>query len=383
MKEAVTRLGPAVAALEQGEPDAEVAEAAAQLARFLALNGEYAEAAPHVERALDLAERLELPETLSQALNTKSVMLLRTGRHQEARLLLDGALALAIAKDLQSAALRAYNNRVVLAVTSDNPEEAIAFQERGIELARRAGHPLQEATFMASMVQPLAELGRWDEALVRIAEAEERGTTEFGMGFLVAAGEILIARGAVDEWHGVLERLASIERSQNPDLMGWWALGEATRELAAGRPREALTAARRGLAEYYRTGSGPWKANLLASLEAAAVIGPDELSEQLADVEALPKSKRTPSVCAQQLRFRARLERERAEELYGEAERIFAELGRPFRLAVVRLEHAEWLVGEGRSDDAEPLLAEARTTFEQLRATPWFERAASREPARA
>jgi hypothetical protein len=46
----------------------------------------------------------------------------------------------------------------------------------------------------------------------------------------------------------------------------------------------------------------------------------------------------------------------------------------PFHLAVVQLDHAEWLIGLGRNGDAEPLLAEAEETFARLGATPWLER---------
>jgi hypothetical protein len=46
----------------------------------------------------------------------------------------------------------------------------------------------------------------------------------------------------------------------------------------------------------------------------------------------------------------------------------------PFELAVVLLEHAEWLAGEGRLEEAEPLAAEARAIFERLRARPYLER---------
>jgi len=46
----------------------------------------------------------------------------------------------------------------------------------------------------------------------------------------------------------------------------------------------------------------------------------------------------------------------------------------PFPLAVVCLEHAEWLEGGGRS---EALLAEASEIFERLRARPWLERTAA------
>ena len=46
----------------------------------------------------------------------------------------------------------------------------------------------------------------------------------------------------------------------------------------------------------------------------------------------------------------------------------------PFYLAVVQLEHGEWLGAQGRPDDAQPLLAEACETFERLQAVPWLER---------
>lgn len=46
-----------------------------------------------------------------------------------------------------------------------------------------------------------------------------------------------------------------------------------------------------------------------------------------------------------------------------------------FWLALTQLEHAEWLVQQGRADEAEPLVVEAREVFERLEATPWIERA--------
>src|SRR5947207_3275893 len=49
-------------------------------------------------------------------------------------------------------------------------------------------------------------------------------------------------------------------------------------------------------------------------------------------------------------------------------------LALPFHLAVVQLEHGEWLKARGRPGDAQPLLAEARDTFEHLEAMPWLER---------
>jgi hypothetical protein len=80
------------------------------------------------------------------------------------------------------------------------------------------------------------------------------------------------------------------------------------------------------------------------------------------------------------VRFRALLAARRGEE--AEPERLFArsaallrELVMPFQLAVVLLEHSEWLHANGRADRGTPLVAEALAIFERLEAGPWIERA--------
>jgi hypothetical protein len=46
----------------------------------------------------------------------------------------------------------------------------------------------------------------------------------------------------------------------------------------------------------------------------------------------------------------------------------------PFWLAVTLVEHCEWLTGQERPADADPLLEEAHLIFERLEARPWLER---------
>ena len=65
------------------------------------------------------------------------------------------------------------------------------------------------------------------------------------------------------------------------------------------------------------------------------------------------------------------------DERFRAAAALFREFGIVFHLAVAQLEHGEWLAAQGRSDEAQPLLAEARETFERLQATPWLERSAN------
>jgi len=75
-------------------------------------------------------------------------------------------------------------------------------------------------------------------------------------------------------------------------------------------------------------------------------------------------------------RFRARLAGDDpgADRHFTTSAAQLRSLELPFYLAVVQLEHGEWLTARGRPDDAQPLLAEARDTFERLEALPWLER---------
>ena len=128
--QAVARLEPVIADLDTGEPDAVLAEVAGQLGRFLIFTGETERAAPYLERALTLAEVLDLPETFVQALNSKSVIAMQRDRLRESRILLEGALEIALAQELHAAALRVYNNLSVLLWTVDDWKANIANIER-------------------------------------------------------------------------------------------------------------------------------------------------------------------------------------------------------------------------------------------------------------
>jgi hypothetical protein len=75
-------------------------------------------------------------------------------------------------------------------------------------------------------------------------------------------------------------------------------------------------------------------------------------------------------------RFRARLAGDdpSAGDGFAAATAQLRALELPFHVAVVQLEHGEWLTAQGRAGEAAELLAEARETFERLRAVPWLER---------
>src|SRR5262249_19676263 len=154
-----------------GTPE-DIAALAAQHGRFLVFSEDYEGAAPQLERALTLAESHDLPETLAQALNSKSVLMLYLHRPREARVLVKGALEVALAHDLHDAALRAYNNLIAMEWESEEGLQQLETQDRAIDYARRNGDRQWEISFLAGSVGPLFFVGRWDEALERAEAAE-------------------------------------------------------------------------------------------------------------------------------------------------------------------------------------------------------------------
>jgi hypothetical protein len=119
---------------------------------------------------------------------------------------------------------------------------------------------------------------------------------------------------------------------------------------------------------------------LSEAVEAAFALGTlDKVRSLLSIIDDLAAGDTTPFQRAQRQRFGARLagvegEHEAVEPGYRGAAKLFREIGTPFWLADTLLEHGEWLTGQGRTEEARPLLEEAGGIFERLQARPWLER---------
>jgi hypothetical protein len=156
---------------------------------------------------------------------------------------------------------------------------------------------------------------------------------------------------------------------------------------AEGKERQALAAAAEVLTATVgiRPADQAVKVAFPQALEAALALGERERAEQLlAPIETLPPGRLAPSLRAHATRFRARLaaddgESRKAEHGFAAAAATFREFGMPFWLAVTLTEHGEWLVSEDQASEAEPMLTEARGTFERLQAKPWLARVEAAE----
>jgi tetratricopeptide (TPR) repeat protein len=384
-EEAAARLERAVSALERGKPTAELAAALAALGRMRVLGGHGDDAVAPLERALTLAEQLQLPEVFVEALTSKGLLLMYQGRLAEARIQLEAAVVRGHAEQLSASELRAQNNLLALLEASDRFAEVVDRIERAKALARRRGERFWEAMLLCGTVGPLVRLGRWDEALAIAAEEEPRTAGEGAISQLLLGSVIYCERGDLEPADARLAAADKLRGSDNPQSRVSHALVEARLLRAHGRPSDALAAAERGLAALGELPitDAQIKGALIEAIEAALAV-PDlaKAEELLAILDSLDPGQLTPLLDASKARFHARIDAARGrddgiEDRFLRATALFDEFDMVFHCAVTQLEHAEWLVGQDRGDEADPLLAEARQTFEQLQATPWLERVAA------
>jgi class 3 adenylate cyclase len=377
--DARVRIERAFSVLSAHEADESSARVAAEAARLAVFAGDKEAASERVEYALDAAERLRLLEVLSQALNTKALVI-APRRPEEALALMRHSLAVALDHDLVDAAGRAYYNLAFLLSSRDRFDEARQATDDAIRFARRRGDRSSEVLLVNQLCGLLAATGGWDEALElrRSIEAEAHE-----VGYLMESpAELLfvhVRRGDAVEAQRLAAQAPDVDDSDlQAQSIAW--LARAAAAVASADWGAALHAA----GEAYRI---QLVAQIVSSdatstlVEAAVAVGDlDRAAAVLDELDALPPGERTQSIEGHGARLRALLERaqgrdERIDPLLVRAAALFREVGMPFWLAVTLLEHAEWLAAAGRAAESEPLVREAREIFERLRAAPWLERA--------
>ncbi|MBI4259677.1 MAG: AAA family ATPase [Actinobacteria bacterium] len=383
---AVERMRSAHAVLaEQEEPDADLATVAAQLARFLSLSGRHEEAREPTELALELAETLELPEVFANALNTRALTLMPRNRLEEATVLVRHALDVALRNGLIDVALRSYNNLLVVLDMQDRQKESLEVTERALELTRRVGARGAELSFLAGQMSLQVFSGLWDDAL-RTARAiggvEEVGSLPAFIRLnLIDMTAIHARRGDLEEARRWLERVGP-EDADDPQGIAGVAVNEAVLLRMEGRNAKALERSETALAYLGELGVNHWsmKQSLVEGMDAALALRDAAKAEEiLSIVERLRPGELTPYLRGHGARFAARIAAARGQDDAVEsgfrvATETFREGSFLFSMAEVLLEHAEWLAGRGRADQAGPLLHEAREIFERLGARPYLDR---------
>jgi len=329
---------------------------------------------------------------LSHAVNTKAMILSTHGRPGEAGALIRYALEVALEHDIPSAALRAYNNVADLEARADRYEQAAAGYRDGLALARRVGSRHNELMFLGQ-TYPLYALGSWDEALDQAAQVPGEAFSQTRFPFVCLLGNsvsILCHRGDLEAAEELIERYAVLRDSADVSERAGYAWPESQLRLARGDTAGALQVA--GAAWETREAAGANSESIkevfAIALRAALELGDASSAEAVFEsVESAGRGKVPPVLRAYTMQYRAKQaagmgDLERGDRLFRGAAALMRELATPFPMAVTMLEHAEVLLAAGDVGAAEPLVAEARSVFEGLRAAPWVERA-DRAAARA
>ena len=394
-EEALELLEPALAVLAEDEPDENVAQLAAEAGRIHHFQGDDETATARIEFALEIAERHSFPVVLSEALNTKALLL--EGRPNESRALLREALAIALQHDLVDQALRAYNNLNVYAFNEDRLEEARAITEAGFELARSRGDRQFAVQFGMSLIGELLWDGDWDSAFVLADELPlEVQTAVAGHVYgYVSLARTAYERSDLKQAESWMARISpDVEASKDIQLRHLTVWRRAVVAIGERRPADAIplleVVAQMSLAQDFLGFAQP-------AFEDAATAANDLQDSSLALpiatlLDVIPPGRRTRPIelCLARIRANAaagREEHDTAAEEYALALGTARNLGKAALLGPILFDYGRWLVQVGRTQEAEPLLEEARAIFGRMKATRWLERLAevipSREPETA
>ncbi len=385
---AIAKMERALEAVAGDEPDADVAILLGRLGQAYAYAGIRERANEYLDRALDLAEALQDPDTLLRGWLGKYTVL-QSQRPNEARAVLRLTLETALEHERWRVAGTATSNLSDFCFQWDRYRESLDYLEQARGIMQRSGSRVGLAFVLSERTYALTMLGRWDEALAAFGEIpdDQIGTVNLASP-LTGILEILLRRGHVGEADALYRRYESFRGMPDLSTIGIYHAAGAALAAARGAPREVLalaqitidTSALQGLV------TQDVKQAFRHALEAAFALGePESVERLLATIEDAPPGLRPPFLAALAHRFRGRLAGElpAADRHFAAAVTHFRALELPFDEAVASLEYAEWLTRIGRPAEAEPLLADAREIFDRLVAVPWLDRATSAETVTA
>ena len=363
----------ALALLEPLPRGAEYAAMLVELSRVDAMTGQHEAAIRHAERALSIGHELGLDRS-SRALGFRGM-----GRAQlgDPRGLDDYREAIAIATEAgQGREVALLHNNLGMDLWAlEGPAAAVKVMKDGIAFARARG--LEEAvwTTASSSLDPLVDVGAFDEAIGLAEDLATRLSSDDVFDLtVVRAVEVRVAafRGRASSLSGALDALAQAARGTEDAQLAIVGLGSsaiACAQIGRGETATALleemdaTPALRQFAYY---------AVFLPALARTALdLRDPRLAQRLTD-GLEPRhpyaSHALAAAHAGLLEFRG--DQEEAAEAYADAADRWERFGVVPERAFALLGQGRSLIGCSRASEATPVLQRAREIFERLEAAP-------------
>ncbi len=370
--EATGRLRAALQVVEQGPPGPALAQVSSQLGRELSMVGE--EAGPLVERALVLAQELDLPQVLCDAMETKALLLRQAGRPDEALALFERTVEIAEARGLSAEeVISGHANSADTRIANDL-SGASAHLEAALALCRRLGQRYSETFLSGNLMLAQVFSGDWDGAMEVAAPLlqEQAHGQEILHSRLVLLQTL---RGRPQEARAELERLQRWEAHDSQEPRTLYLALQGTVLLAEGRFPEALAVSRKALEVAvpafgfrHEIARQAWPDACEAALRGQRG---EEVASLLSLLEQASQGQVPPFLEAQGLRFRALTSDDGPEAACASASaavEALARLGYPYWEARAILEWAGLCRRAGL--EPPPALAQAEAELDRLQAGP-------------
>jgi class 3 adenylate cyclase/tetratricopeptide (TPR) repeat protein len=364
---AIAELTAALPRLADLEQDKAIVGVWAALARAYMLHADVAPAVEWADRALPLAERLDMVPEIADLLNTRATALGFGGRVREGVAVLRGVLDLGTAYGLSYATTRARINLSSI-LSFDDPATGLQIALTGFEDVKRSGDRAQMVVMGVNSVGNAVRVGEWDLArgvLNDLLAADLAPPDQFLAEAIVTILDALQGR----PFAATLERAEAFARTTDePGVQSQIGGVRAWLALLDGRLTDARDAAwastRINPANTTEDMPMAGRAELWAGQADQARETADHLRALGWHGRAINASLRTIDAGVAALTGEA----DEAAASYRDAIRQWRDLETPFDLALCELDFVR-LVG-GENPDAKAAVDEARAIFTRLDATP-------------
>jgi class 3 adenylate cyclase/tetratricopeptide (TPR) repeat protein len=321
------------------------------------------------DRCVRLADSAELWDVLAECLSGYSGLMMSTDRTTMGLGLLRVALEVSLEHDLTYSQLQVRNNLAAF-LSCRRPTDALDHVEKGLALAERLGEGQSRQWLAGTSAHIYWILGEWDRLDLSTA------STEFGMRqfYLYYLDAVALFRGDLQpedveidddidpQWRASIYGRAALSA---------WAAGDPA--AAASQFVEAVTDIHRACA-FDDDFPSFWS----LMLEAAGDAGGHPGAERWLDAVVAAQPGQLPTMVRALIPyFRARLAHAAdpvvVETDYQQAITRLRSFGTPLWLGLALMRYAEWLIAQGRGEDAMTGLDEAEQVFSSLRAEPLVE----------
>jgi tetratricopeptide (TPR) repeat protein len=368
---AIEEISGALPELAGLEGDASIVHVWGALSRAYMLHGDMLPSVEWADRALPLAERLDMVPEIADILNTRATALGYGGRIREAAAGLRGVLEMSTSYALPNAILRARIN-LSSVLSLEDPRAGWRIAADGFEDAKRAGTVEMMTTMGVNAADSALHLGEWEAAeaiLSDLLSADLAASDRFVADTYVAVSEALRGR----PYEAVLARVETFgQTSDEPVIVGQLHSTKGWIAFAEGRFADAHAEALAGVS----ANPGIAVSDLPVAARAALWAGsPRQAEEAVAQLRALGSHGRAVNANLRGIEAgvqSASGNTEDAAVAYRDAMRQWRDMEAWFDLALCELDFVRFVGGE--NPDVMAAADEARSIFTRLGAPGFLRR---------